>query len=403
MCGLCCSMTTKSDKFDGAMQDARARRAVRFGEPLPRAGMAPSRSTGDPPICAAAPGSGRRPSTGGGCSARARCFDRLLASRRVASHRLTEHCWLRQIGICRDRRGEARRMATGEARIVLVGVGGLGSASALALARGGVGELVLVDPDRVEPSNLARQVIYRMDDLGRPKAEAAAERLGASFPGLRLQQRPEPFTAENASRLLGGAAMVVDGLDSFASRTVLSDAAQAAGIPMVHAGVLRFGGQAMTILPGRSTCYRCLMPEPPPPDVAPDPAEEGVLGPVVGLFGALQAREALLLLAGQQPCLVDRLWVADLLGGTSQLLRLVRDGRCPGCGPGRQPWCAVDEAERRDVVQPAPRRRRAAPGGAPARSRGAGERRESGLTPEATGRYQRQLRLREVGEAGQRR
>ena len=273
-------------------------------------------------------------------------------------------------------------MGSNGVKVVLIGVGGLGSASALALARGGISELVLVDQDRVELSNLARQVLYRTEDMGQPKAEVAAARLAAAFPHVRPWPCVTALRPDNAAELLEGAALVIDGLDGFVSRTVLSDATSALRIPLVHAGVLRFGGQAMTILPGRSTCYRCLLPEPPLPGVAPDPAAEGVLGPVVGLFGALQAREALGLLAGKVPGLMDRLWVADLLQGTSRVLRLVRDAACPGCGPAPRPWTG------RPGTDPAP-------GGA-----------RLPLPPHLarpTDRHLRQVRLREVGEPGQQR
>jgi adenylyltransferase/sulfurtransferase len=277
------------------------------------------------------------------------------------------------------------RMSGGRRRVVLVGVGGLGSGSALVLARAGVEELVLVDPDRLEPSNLGRQVLYRQEDLGAYKAERAATRLMKAFPGVRGLPRVTALEPGNAARLLAGADLVVDGLDGFGSRLVLADACGAAGIPLVHAGVLRFGGQALTVRPGRTACYRCLLPEPPPPGEGSDPAREGVLGALVGLFGAVEGAEARRVLAGQPGILEGRLWALDLLGRQSLLLPLGRDPDCPSCG----------KIEKRYKYYPN--------GSGPASGPAPGSVPASSGQPRSArrARYQRQIRLREVGEAGQ--
>src|SRR3989442_11618923 len=195
-------------------------------------------------------------------------------------------------------------------RVVVIGVGGLGAPAATALAAAGVGTLGLVDPDAVELSNLHRQPLYTGADVGRPKVEVAAERLRGLAPALRVKTRRARFGSPDAY-LLSGFDVVLDGTDTIAAKFVVNDAAILAGVPLVHAGVLGFRAQLLTVLPGRSACYRCVFEEAPPPGDVPSCQEAGVVGPVAVLAGALQAAEAIRLLAGEPPAYANALLALD--------------------------------------------------------------------------------------------
>jgi adenylyltransferase/sulfurtransferase len=216
------------------------------------------------------------------------------------------------------------------ARALIVGVGALGSPAALALAAAGVGALGLVDPDAVELSNLHRQPLYGTGDLGRAKVEVAAERLRGLHPALRVDTWRACFAPAHAARL-GGFGVVLDGTDTVAAKFVVNDAAVAAGVPLVHAGVLGFRAQLMTVLPGTSACYRCVFEEAPPPGDVPSCQEAGVLGPVTALAGALQAAEAIRILTGARPAFADRLLSVDALAGSWRTVRVAANPRCPVC------------------------------------------------------------------------
>src|SRR5262245_64028022 len=223
------------------------------------------------------------------------------------------------------------RPALADARILVVGVGGLGSPAAMALAGAGVGTIGLVDPDRVEPSNLHRQPLYGEADVGRPKVDAAAARLRAGHPRLRVETAAVRFVA-GSSALLGGFDVVLDGTDSVAAKFDVNDAAVAAGVPLVHAGAIGWQAQLLTVLPGTSACYRCLFEEPPPPDEVASCQEAGVLGPTVVLAGTLQAAEAIRLLSGTAPSFADRLLAIDTRTGTWRRVAVRRRPGCPACG-----------------------------------------------------------------------
>jgi len=216
------------------------------------------------------------------------------------------------------------------ARVLVVGVGGLGAPAAQALAQAGVGMLGLVDPDRVEVSNLHRQPLYDDADVGRRKVDAAAARLAALAPGCRVETWAERFDAG-----YGGLARrfdaIVDGTDTVAAKFVVNDVAVATGVPLVHAGVLGFRAQLLTVLPGTSACYRCVFEEPPPPGEVPSCQEAGVLGPVPVLAGALQAAEAIRVLLGEQPLLADRLLTIDLASATWRHVPVARNPVCTAC------------------------------------------------------------------------
>jgi molybdopterin/thiamine biosynthesis adenylyltransferase len=218
-----------------------------------------------------------------------------------------------------------------DARVLVIGVGGLGAPAALALADAGVGTLGLLDPDHVEVSNLPRQPLYDDGDVGRPKVAVAAERLRARRPRLQVDVDARRFGAGDVA-LLRGWDVVVDGTDTVATKFAVRDAAVAAGVPLVHAGAVGFRAQILTVLPGASACYRCVFEEPPPPDQTPSCEEAGVLGPAVHLAGTLQAAEALRLVAGRAPAFADRLLVVDLLAGTWRSVPVSRRNGCAACG-----------------------------------------------------------------------
>src|SRR5438552_11237162 len=215
-------------------------------------------------------------------------------------------------------------------RVLVVGVGGLGCHAALVLARAGVGILGLVDPDPVELSNLHRQLLYDSSDLGRPKVTVAAERLRGIAADLRVETRRERFGSADTP-LLRGFDCVVDGTDTIAAKFALNDAAVATGIPLVHAGVLGFVAQLMTVVPGASACYRCIFEEPPPPGETPSCQEAGVLGPLVALAGAFQAAEAVRLLVGTTPAWTNRLLRIDAWTGSWRPVPLAPNPRCTAC------------------------------------------------------------------------
>jgi molybdopterin/thiamine biosynthesis adenylyltransferase len=223
------------------------------------------------------------------------------------------------------------------ARALVVGVGGLGSPAALALARAGIGELGLVDPDVVEISNLHRQLLYEEGDIGRAKVEVAAERLRTVASALRITTWQERFPDGDAAAALAGYDVVLDGTDTIAAKFAVNDAAVAAGVPLVHAGVLGFRGQLMTVLPGETACYRCVFEEPPAPGEVPSCEEAGILGPTAALAGALAAAEAVRLITGERAGYAGRLLVIDAFGGHHRSVPLGRRPHCRTCGsaPGR--------------------------------------------------------------------
>ena len=226
--------------------------------------------------------------------------------------------------------GQARLLKAG---VLIVGLGGLGSPAALYLAAAGVGRLGLLDGDRVSLANLQRQILYTTADVGRSKAEAAAERLAALNPGCRLEPRPEMLDDTNARACVAAYDAVVDGTDSFEAKFRIAAACHAAGIPYAHGGVQGFTGQAMTVQPGRTACCRCLFDRPlaamPRP---PRGGPRGPLGPVPGMIGAVQAAEIIRLLAGIGRLLTNRLLVADALAMDVRTVPVRRNPDCPLCG-----------------------------------------------------------------------
>jgi adenylyltransferase/sulfurtransferase len=220
--------------------------------------------------------------------------------------------------------------ALARTRVLVVGVGGLGAPAAQALAQAGVGTLGLMDPDRVDVSNLHRQPLYDDDDVGRPKVEAAAARLRALAPGVRIEPLAERFDAAHEA-LARRYDVVVDGTDTIEAKFTLNDAAVTARVPLVHAGVLGLRAQVLTVLPGASACYRCVFEEPPPAAESASCRDAGVLGPVPVLAGALQAAEAIRLLVGERPLFADLLCTIDLGTGAWRHVPLARNPLCTAC------------------------------------------------------------------------
>jgi sulfur-carrier protein adenylyltransferase/sulfurtransferase len=231
--------------------------------------------------------------------------------------------------------GEAGQLKLGQAKIVLLGAGGLGAPAALYLAAAGVGQLTLIDDDRVERSNLHRQVIHADARVGMAKTESARMTLNALNPRVQVELRSERLRADNVERLLSGHDLVIDGADNFPARYLLAAATRRLNMPMVYGAVERFAGQVSVFDPRRadSPCYRCLFPEPPDAADAPNCSEAGVLGVLPGMVGLLQATEALKLILGIGEPLIGRLLSFDTLGMHFRETRLPRDPACPGCSP----------------------------------------------------------------------
>jgi molybdopterin-synthase adenylyltransferase len=196
-------------------------------------------------------------------------------------------------------------------RILIVGIGGLGVPAAWALASAGVGHLTLIDPDPVELSNLARQVIYRDSDLGKPKAQCAADRLRRRFPKTKIDAHAIAFEPHNATDLAAAHDFLVDGTDNPAAKFLINDAALRAARPFAYGGALGMSGQAMTIVPGRSACLRCLFEEPPDEEEIASCREAGIVGPVAGVIAQVQAAEAIASLSGVLPPLAGRILTYD--------------------------------------------------------------------------------------------
>jgi sulfur-carrier protein adenylyltransferase/sulfurtransferase len=229
--------------------------------------------------------------------------------------------------------GEEGQLRLLQSRILLIGAGGLGSPASLYLAAAGVGTLGIVDDDAVDETNLQRQIIHSTERLGDPKAESAKRTIEALNPDVTVKVFRERLTSENVDRILGeGWDVIVDGADNFPTRYLLNDASIWHRIPVVHGSIFRFEGQTTVFKPFEGPCYRCLFPQPPPPELAPSCAEGGVLGVLPGVIGSLQANEALKLALGTGEPLVGRLLMFDALEGTFTEIRLRRDPDCPVCG-----------------------------------------------------------------------
>jgi molybdopterin/thiamine biosynthesis adenylyltransferase/rhodanese-related sulfurtransferase len=242
--------------------------------------------------------------------------------------------------------GEEGQLRLLQSRILLIGAGGLGSPASLYLAAAGVGTIGIVDDDVVDETNLQRQIVHSTDRLGEPKADSAKRTIEALNPDVNVKIFKERLTSENIDRILGeGWDAIVDGADNFPTRYLLNDASVWHSIPVVHGSIYRFEGQVTVFKPHEGPCYRCLFPQPPPPELAPSCAEGGVLGVLPGVVGSLQANEALKLALGIGDPLVGRLQMFDALEGTFTEISLRGDPECPVCGENPTITSYIDYVE----------------------------------------------------------
>lgn len=227
--------------------------------------------------------------------------------------------------------GEVGQERLQAGRVLIVGAGGLGSPAALYLAAAGVGTIGLVDADQVELSNLQRQIAHGTADLGRAKVLSAGEKLTAINPALQLVTHGQLFDESTCVPFVADYDFVIDATDNFGAKFLINDTCVRQGIPYSHGGVLRFAGQTMTVLPGRSACYRCLFPEPPPEEVAVACSRDGILGVLPGVIGTVQATEAIKVLLDIGEPLADRLLTYDALRLRFREVPVRRSPDCPVC------------------------------------------------------------------------
>jgi len=228
------------------------------------------------------------------------------------------------------------------ARVALIGTGGLGSPASLYLAAAGVGTLGLVDFDVVDETNLQRQIVHGTRRLGQSKLSSATERLKDLNPNVHIEQFEERLTSENALEILSGFDIVLDGTDNFPTRYLVNDACVLLDKPNVYGSIFRFEGQASVFFASAGPCYRCLFREPPPPGLVPSCAEGGVLGVLPGIIGSIQALEAIKLVLGKGDTLIGRLVLFDALRMRFRELSLAKDPTCPMCGPERSIHNLID-------------------------------------------------------------
>ena len=239
--------------------------------------------------------------------------------------RYSRHFLLPEVG----EDGQAKLL---QARVLMVGAGGLGSPSAYYLAAAGVGTIGIIDNDVVDISNLQRQILHANDRVGMPKVESAKKTLEGLNPDVKVIPYQAKLTSENIMEILKEYDLVVDGCDNFPTRYLVNDACVLAGKPNVHGSIFQFEGQATVFYPGKGPCYRCLYPEPPPAEMAPSCAEAGLLGVLPGLIGTIEALEAIKIILGKGDSLIGRLLCFNTLTMEINDLKLRRDPNCPLCG-----------------------------------------------------------------------
>jgi molybdopterin/thiamine biosynthesis adenylyltransferase len=236
--------------------------------------------------------------------------------------------------------------------VLLLGAGGLGSPAALYLAAAGVGTIGVVDMDVVDESNLQRQILHNLDRVGERKVDSAKKTLTALNPDVDVVTYDVRLGADNVLDVIDGYDVIVDGTDNFPTRYLVNDASLLKRIPVVHGSIFRFEGQVTVFAPYEGPCYRCLVPEPPPADLAPSCAEAGVLGVLPGIVGSIQAMEAIKIVLGLGETLAGRLLAYDALEETFRSFKVGRDPQCPACGPDAG---EIVIAEYDDLCMPHPR------------------------------------------------
>jgi adenylyltransferase/sulfurtransferase len=268
-----------------------------------------------------------------------------------------------------DEMGVAGQRRLIDSKVLVVGAGGLGSPVLLYLAAAGVGTLGVVDGDRVDLTNLQRQVLHYTHDIGRPKTQSARRTLEDINPEITVVPHQTVLSSENALEIIRGYDLVINGSDNFPTRYLVNDACVFLGKPLIDASILKWEGQATVFLPGRG-CYRCLFPTPPPPGAVPSCAEGGIIGAVAGFMGTVQALEAVKVLLGRSDTLANRLFIFDALSADVRTLRWNRNPSCPVCGDhptitaliDYEAFCGVPGRDRHeampqpvDVMEEAPR------------------------------------------------
>ncbi len=228
--------------------------------------------------------------------------------------------------------GEAGQMKLLDSKVLLLGAGGLGSPAAIYLAAAGVGTIGIIDMDVVDASNLQRQILHTLDRVGMRKVDSAKAALTAMNPDVKVNTYDTRLSAENILDIIDGYDIIVDGTDNFPTRYLVNDAALVKRIPVVHGSIFRFEGQATVFFPYVGPCYRCMIPEPPPAELAPSCAEAGVLGVLPGIIGSIQAVETIKLLLDIGEPLVGRLLTYDSLDESFRTFKVRRDPNCPACG-----------------------------------------------------------------------
>jgi molybdopterin/thiamine biosynthesis adenylyltransferase/rhodanese-related sulfurtransferase len=245
--------------------------------------------------------------------------------------RYSRHVLLQEVG----EEGQARLL---DSSALLIGAGGLGSPAALYLAAAGVGTIGIVDFDVVDRTNLQRQVLHNLDRVGMAKTESAREAIAALNPDVKVITHNERLGADNALAIMAGYDVVLDGGDNFPTRYLVNDASLHLRVPVVHGSIFRFEGQVSVFAPYDGPCYRCLFPQPPPPELAPSCAEAGVLGVLPGIIGSIEAMEVIKLLLGLGEPLVGKLLIYDALDESFDRVTIGRDPGCPACAePDRPP------------------------------------------------------------------
>jgi len=219
-----------------------------------------------------------------------------------------------------------------QARVLIIGAGGLGSPAALYLAAAGVGTLGLIDSDAVDLSNLQRQLLHHTEDVDRPKVTSGKEKIDALNPDVKVMTYEDRLTAKNALDLFSQYDVIIDGVDNFSAKFLINDACYFTRKPLVHGGILRFDGRVFTIVPGETACYRCVFKTPPPPGLVASCQEAGVIGVLAGIIGTLQATEALKLILKIGKPLTDRMLDFDARRTVFREIKVRRNPNCQLCG-----------------------------------------------------------------------
>ncbi len=239
--------------------------------------------------------------------------------------RYSRHIILKDVGI------EGQRKIA-EAKILVIGAGGLGSPALLYLAAAGVGTIGIADGDSVDLSNLQRQIIHASEDIGRPKVDSAKEKIHRLNPDVAVSVHREMLDAGNIMDIVREYDFVIDGTDNFPAKFLVNDACVLSGVPYSHGGILRFDGQTFTIQPKESACYRCIFMKPPPTDAVPASSQTGVIGVIAGIIGTLQANEAIKFVLGKGELLTNRLLTFNALNTKFRVVTLRKNANCPVCG-----------------------------------------------------------------------